>query len=57
MIWETESITDVRKAEGLLPLKYGDEAVEIPGSRKLLTSLGNTPWAIVTSGSEPLIEG
>jgi glycerol 3-phosphatase-1 len=40
-----------------LPIKYGAEAVEIPGSRKVLTTLGNTPWAIVTSGSEPLIEG
>lgn len=45
--------------EGLLPKHYGDDAVEIPGARSLLDSLtaGNHPWAIVTSGTSPLVTG
>ncbi|KAL2756203.1 hypothetical protein ACRALDRAFT_1063791 [Sodiomyces alcalophilus JCM 7366] len=49
----------VRGMEALLPKLYGDDAVEIPGARSLLKSLikENAPWTIVTSGTEPLVEG
>lgn len=45
--------------EGLLPKLHGEDAVEIPGARALLDSLvaARTPWAIVTSGTEPLVNG
>lgn len=45
--------------EALLPQKYGNEAVEIPGARALLQQLiaVDAPWAIVTSGTEPLVHG
>lgn len=45
--------------EGMLPKKYGDDAVEIPGARALLQDLidRKKPWAIVTSGSMPLVSG
>lgn len=50
---------DVCKMEGLLPKLYGDDAVEIPGARSLLDALiaRNSPWAIVTSGTTPLVTG
>jgi glycerol 3-phosphatase-1 len=45
--------------EGLLPEKYADDAEEIPGARSLLDSItsANAPWAIVTSGTTPLVTG
>jgi glycerol 3-phosphatase-1 len=45
--------------EGLLPLNHAESAIEIPGARSLLTSLISlsAPWAIVTSGSIPLVTG
>ena len=45
--------------EGLLPKLHGQDAVEIPGARALLDSLitAHAPWAIVTSGTEPLVTG
>lgn len=45
--------------EGKLPVLYGDDAVEIPGARVLLRSVTehNIPWAIVTSGTSPLVTG
>ncbi|RDW88869.1 glycerol-3-phosphate phosphatase-like protein [Coleophoma cylindrospora] len=45
--------------EGLLPKKYGADAAEIPGARALLASLtdASSPWAIVTSGTNPLVTG
>ena len=45
--------------EGLLPKLHGEDAVEIPGARALLDSLlsANAPWAIVTSGTIPLVTG
>lgn len=45
--------------EGLLPKLYGADAVEIPGARELLRTLGeaSVPWAIVTSGTTPLVTG
>jgi glycerol 3-phosphatase-1 len=45
--------------EGLLPKLYGDDASEIPGARALLDSVESeaVPWAIVTSGTTPLVSG
>jgi glycerol 3-phosphatase-1 len=45
--------------ESLLPKLYGNDAVEIPGARALLNQLiaVDAPWAIVTSGTEPLVHG
>ena len=47
------------KAEGRIPLEYGKDAIEIPGSRALLDKLevARAPWAIVTSGTRPLVTG
>ncbi|RYP03507.1 hypothetical protein DL764_005111 [Monosporascus ibericus] len=49
----------VRHMEGLLPKLYGGDAVEIPGARALLDDLiaAGAPWAIVTSGTVPLVTG
>lgn len=49
----------VCKAEGRVPLDYGKDAVEIPGSRSILEKLeaAGAPWAIVTSGTRPLVTG
>lgn len=40
-------------------LIHRDAAIEIPGSRKLLEKLegAGAPWAIVTSGTRPLVTG
>jgi glycerol 3-phosphatase-1 len=45
--------------EGLLPKNYGQDATEIPGARDLLDEVkkSNVPWAIVTSGTSPLVTG
>ena len=45
--------------EGLIPREFGQDAIEIPGARKLLASLDevNAPWAVVTSGTRALIDG
>jgi glycerol 3-phosphatase-1 len=45
--------------EGLLPKNYGADVVEIPGARDLLDSVtkADVPWAIVTSGTTPLVTG
>lgn len=45
--------------EGQLPVLYADLATEIPGARQLLDSMIDlsAPWAIVTSGTEPLVHG
>lgn len=49
----------VCKAEGRIPLDHGSSAIEIPGSRVLLDELEKVgaPWAIVTSGTKPLVSG
>lgn len=49
----------ILQAEGSIPPSYGNDVVEIPGSRKLLEKLeaAGVPWAIVTSGTRPLIQG
>ncbi|OLN95870.1 Glycerol-1-phosphate phosphohydrolase 1 [Colletotrichum chlorophyti] len=48
-----------REMEGRLPKLYGQDAIEIPGARALLDALikEKAPWAIVTSGTEPLVGG
>ncbi|CAK1355461.1 Glycerol-1-phosphate phosphohydrolase 2 [Cercospora beticola] len=49
--------------EGLIPKIFGNDpengAKEIPGSRRLLDELEavGAPWAIVTSGTRPLVQG
>lgn len=45
--------------EGQIPFKYGADAKELPGSRNLISALSsaNVPWAVVTSGTRPLITG
>jgi len=49
----------VCEAEGRVPIDFHDEAIELPGSRALLQSLedAGAPWAIVTSGTTPLVQG
>ncbi|ATY61616.1 glycerol-3-phosphate phosphatase [Cordyceps militaris] len=49
----------VSKVEGQLPVLYAHLATEIPGARALLDSLIKVaaPWAIVTSGTAPLVHG
>ncbi|POS72387.1 haloacid dehalogenase-like hydrolase [Diaporthe helianthi] len=49
----------VKHMEGLLPQYHGKDAHEIPGARALLKEIGdrNIPWAIVTSGTVPLVTG
>ena len=51
--------TDISHMEGLIPHKYGSSVVEIPGARSLISSMEqlSTPWAIVTSGTRPLVTG
>jgi len=51
--------SDVRKMEGQIPLRYGGDAVPIPGAHTLLKHVSNLhiPWGIVTSGTEPLVAG
>ncbi|RYP53455.1 hypothetical protein DL768_001600 [Monosporascus sp. mg162] len=49
----------IRHMEGLLPKLHGGDAIEIPGARALLDDLitAGAPWAIVTSGTVPLVTG
>lgn len=39
---------DISQAEGRIPIEYGSDAVEIPGSRAMLDRLEEqaAPWAI-----------
>jgi len=50
---------DISHIEGLIPKQFGADAVEIAGSRALLHQLeeSSVPWAIVTSGTRPLVTG
>lgn len=43
----------------MIPQRYGQDAVEIPGARALLDQLeqASAPWAVVTSGTAPLVKG
>ncbi|KAN0117196.1 glycerol-3-phosphate phosphatase-like protein [Hyaloscypha variabilis] len=49
----------IKHMEGLLPKNYGADVVEIPGARDLLDAVvtADVPWAIVTSGTTPLVTG
>ncbi|KAH7414415.1 HAD-like domain-containing protein [Phaeosphaeria sp. MPI-PUGE-AT-0046c] len=49
----------ISHVEGLIPKEFGQDAVEIPGSRFLLEQLEEQgiPWCIVTSGTRPLVSG
>ncbi|KAM0419057.1 hypothetical protein ACHAPT_011996 [Fusarium lateritium] len=49
----------VKRIESRLPRLFGHEVVEIPGVRNVLSSLIEScaPWAIVTSGTIPLVTG
>lgn len=50
---------DISHQEGLIPKEFGQNAVEIPGARKLLASLEsvNAPWAVCTSATRALLDG
>ncbi|KAL1599654.1 DL-glycerol-3-phosphatase [Paraconiothyrium brasiliense] len=54
-----DQAVDIGKKEGQIPLEFGADAVEIPGSRAFLEELEkqSIPWAIVTSGTRPLVTG
>jgi glycerol-1-phosphatase len=49
----------VSKMEAVIPKQFGGDAVELPGSRAILEKLEalSVPWAIVTSGTRPLVSG
>lgn len=55
----TKATADVRKLEGRIPQDSGQDAVEIPGARSLLLALEEigAKWMIVTSGTQPLVQG
>lgn len=52
-------LPDISHAEGQIPIQFGSDAVEILGSRAMLDRLEeqSVPWAIVTSGTRPLVTG
>lgn len=57
---EKANMEFVSHMEGLLPKLYSKEAEEIPGARSLLDAIiaaKAAPWAIVTSGTKPLVNG
>ncbi|KAF1943189.1 HAD-like protein [Clathrospora elynae] len=49
----------ISRVEGLIPKEFGQNAIEIPGSRAMLEKLEEqaVPWCIVTSGTRPLVTG
>lgn len=51
--------TDINEMESRIPKDFGDDAVEIPGARRLLTALEDfgAPWAIVTSATRAILTG
>jgi glycerol-1-phosphatase len=59
LLLPTDPQIDVAKIEGMIPQQYGQDAKEIAGSRRILSALKETgaPWAIVTSGTRPLVDG
>ena len=50
---------DVQNLEGQIPLLFGSSATEVPGARSFLSQVRafQVPWAIVTSGTRPLVTG
>lgn len=59
VVWQAKNNLDVSHVEGLIPKQFGLNAVEVHGARLLLASLEKlrAPWAIVTSGTRPLVTG
>lgn len=58
VLWKLITSLDISHMEGLIPHEYGSSAVEIPGARSLISSIPTfAPWAIVTSGTRPLVTG
>jgi glycerol-1-phosphatase len=53
------SLPDISYIEGLIPIEFGQDAVEVPGARRLLSvlDLWEVPWAVVTSGTRALADG
>ncbi|ODQ66895.1 HAD-like protein [Nadsonia fulvescens var. elongata DSM 6958] len=47
----------ISQMEGQIPIRWGDQAKLIEGSKALLDSLPSSKWAIVTSGTYPLASG
>jgi glycerol 3-phosphatase-1 len=45
--------------EAQIPILYGSSVIEIPGARSAISALSEAgaPWAVVTSGSLPLVTG
>lgn len=56
---DADAATDVSEIEGRIPVEFGQDAVEIPGSRALLDQLdaAGAPWCIVTSATRALLVG
>lgn len=56
---DAQPLTDISYVEGLIPKEFGQDAVEVPGARTLLSSLDQrqAPWAVVTSGTRALVDG
>lgn len=56
---EKATLEYTREMEGRLPIEHSTEAIEVPGARSLLDTLikNSSPWAIVTSGTTPLVTG
>jgi glycerol 3-phosphatase-1 len=52
-------LTVTQQMEAILPKNYGHLSVEIPGARTMLDAViaASSPWAIVTSGTVPLVTG
>jgi hypothetical protein len=52
-------VIDITQVESLIPKEFGQDAVELPGSRIMLEKLEEqaVPWCIVTSGTRPLVTG
>ena len=52
-------MTDICEMEGRIPHEWGSDATEIPGARQVIASLEElqAKWAVVTSGTRPLIDG
>ena len=52
-------MADIKEMEGRIPREWGADAVEIPGARTAIAGLENLKarWAVVTSGTRPLIDG
>jgi glycerol-1-phosphatase len=59
MLKFTNRPADISEIEGRIPRLFGNDAVAIEGSKKLLAAMEerNVPWAVVTSGTRALVDG